>query len=47
MANFKRKKCRRQVRCTLCTDVRWRGNKSTRLKKQVRRLRNESRQDDD
>ena len=41
VANFKRKKCRRQVRCTLCTDVRWRGNTSLRHKGQLRRPRNE------
>lgn len=41
VANFKRKKCRRQVRCTLCTDVRWRGNSSRRHKGQLRRPRNE------
>jgi len=41
MANFKRKKCRRQVRCTLCTDVRWRGNSSRRHKGQLRRPRND------
>ena len=26
MANFKRKKCRRQVKCTLCTPNKWKGN---------------------
>lgn len=26
MANFKRKKCKRTVRCTLCTQFRWMGN---------------------
>lgn len=24
--NFKRKKCRRTVRCTMCTKYRWFGN---------------------
>lgn len=32
MSNFKRKRCRRQVRCTLCTDVRWKGNGKDRFK---------------
>jgi len=26
MAHFKRKKSKRQVRCTMCTKFRWRGN---------------------
>lgn len=30
MANFKRQRCKRQVRCTLCTPHRWRGNNSQR-----------------
>lgn len=30
MANFKRKKCKRQVRCTMCTDNRWKGNRKDR-----------------
>ncbi len=34
MANFKRRKCRRQVRCTLCTDDRWLGNSKGRFKHQ-------------
>lgn len=46
MANWKRKKCRKRVRCTLCTDVRWLGNKSSRLKGQGKRHKNESRQID-
>lgn len=28
MANFKRKRSRKQVRCTLCTPHRWKGNKA-------------------
>jgi len=32
MSNFKRKRCRRQVRCTLCTPYRWRGNSKARSK---------------
>jgi hypothetical protein len=31
MANFKRKRCRRSVRCTLCTADRWRGNSKDRF----------------
>jgi hypothetical protein len=30
--NFKRRKTRRNVRCTLCTDVRWMGNAKGRAK---------------
>lgn len=26
MAHHKRKKCKRQVRCTMCTQHRWKGN---------------------
>jgi methionine synthase II (cobalamin-independent) len=44
MANFKRKKTRRNVRCTLCTPVRWKGNhagrfdpKDEQLTKEVRK----------
>ena len=36
MANFKRGKPRRQVRCTLCTQHRWKGNSTDRHKKQTR-----------
>jgi hypothetical protein len=32
VANFKRKRCRRQVRCTLCTADRWKGNGKDRFK---------------
>jgi hypothetical protein len=32
MANHRTKKCKRQVRCTMCTDVRWRGNRKGRRK---------------
>lgn len=32
MANFKRRKSKRQVRCTLCTADRWRGNRAGRFK---------------
>ena len=28
MANYKRRKPKQQVRCTLCTEHRWKGNKS-------------------
>ena len=34
MANWKRKRCRRVVRCTICTDVRWLGNRKGRFKAQ-------------
>lgn len=39
MANFKRRKSKRQVRCTICTKYRWLGN--ARSKKRVRDLRKE------
>jgi hypothetical protein len=32
MANFKRRKSRRIVRCTLCTPYRWQGNGKGRFK---------------
>jgi hypothetical protein len=35
--NFKRKKSKRSVRCTLCTTYRWRGNSKGR--KPIRDLR--------
>ena len=30
MANFKRKRSKRTVRCTICTKYRWRGNSKER-----------------
>jgi hypothetical protein len=33
MANFKRKKSKRQVKCTICTTHRWKGNSKDRFKK--------------
>jgi hypothetical protein len=30
MANFRRKQCKRRVRCTMCTQHRWLGNTSGR-----------------
>jgi len=32
MANFKRRKSKKTVRCTLCTPYRWMGNAKQRLK---------------
>ena len=32
MANFKRRRCRKQVRCTLCTPYRHLGNTQHRFK---------------
>jgi hypothetical protein len=37
MSNFKRKKCKRSPRCTLCTKYRWMGN--AKAKKRIRDLR--------
>jgi hypothetical protein len=37
VANFKRKRCRRQVRCTLCTADRWKGNGKDRFKAKNRK----------
>ncbi len=34
MANFKRGKSRRSVRCTMCTADRWRGNNRGRFRDQ-------------
>jgi len=31
MANFKRKKSKRTVKCTLCTPDRWKGNNKDRF----------------
>ena len=39
MANFKRKRCKRIVRCTLCTLNRWKGNaKDRRPAKEPKKL---------
>lgn len=35
--NHKRKKTRRQVRCTLCTPYRWLGNNKERVKHRDKR----------
>jgi hypothetical protein len=32
MANFKRKRTKRSVRCTMCTRDRWKGNNAGRFK---------------
>jgi hypothetical protein len=32
MANFKRKKSKRSIRCGMCTQYRWRGNDSERFR---------------
>ena len=32
MANFKRRKCKRVVTCSMCTEHRWRGNHQGRFK---------------
>lgn len=37
MANFKRKKSKRQVRCTLCTSYSWLGNHKERHRRAIRR----------
>jgi hypothetical protein len=39
MANFKRKKSKRIVRCTLCTPHRWQGNGRNRFKPVLRSRR--------
>jgi hypothetical protein len=39
MANFKRRKSRRSIRCTLCTPHRWRGNSRDRFKPRERAAR--------
>lgn len=45
MSNFKRKKCKRSVRCTLCTKYRWMGNKKD--KKRISDQRQEQHSDDE
>lgn len=35
--NFKRKKCKRAVKCTMCTQYRWMGN--TKAHKRISDLR--------
>ena len=37
--NYKRKKSRRQVRCTLCTRDRWKGNAKDRFKNREKATR--------
>ena len=37
MANFKRKKTKRNVKCTMCTQWRWMGNKAERMRISDRR----------
>ena len=32
VANFRRKRSRRQIRCTICTPYRWLGNHKERIK---------------
>lgn len=39
--NFKRRKSRRSVRCTLCTKHRWLGNHKDRTKAKDRRREDE------
>ena len=39
--NFKRKKSKRSVRCTLCTPVRWMGNRKGRRKDREKARRDE------
>jgi len=40
--NFKRKKTKRNVRCTICTKHRWLGNSNGR--KSIRDMRNEQKE---
>lgn len=37
MANFKRRKSRKRVRCTMCTPYRWMGNSKGRFDVNTRR----------
>jgi hypothetical protein len=43
--HYKRKKSKRNVRCTLCTQLRWRGN--SKAKKRISDLRNHDREKDE
>jgi hypothetical protein len=42
MANHKRKKSKRQVKCTLCTQYRWLGNSKERMKAKYRKVKEDS-----
>lgn len=44
--HFKRKKCKRQVRCTLCTPNRWKGNTKGRFKAKEKAVRDREPADD-
>lgn len=41
MANFRKKKTKRQVRCTMCTPYKWLGNSKERIKPKYRLNRRE------
>lgn len=41
MANFRKKKTKRQVRCTMCTPYKWLGNSKERIKPKYRIERKE------
>jgi hypothetical protein len=43
--NYKRRHCRRQVRCTLCTADRWKGNAKDRRPEKEKGLRKAIRQE--
>lgn len=43
--NYKRKKCKRTIRCTMCTPHRWRGNGPERFNQQAARNREKARVD--
>jgi len=43
--NFKRGKTRRNVRCTLCTPHRWRGNEKNRFKERETFMRRVTREE--
>lgn len=45
MANFKRKRCKRQVRCTICTTHRWKGNGASRHSEKGKRTRERQRKE--
>ena len=47
MANHKRKKSKRNVRCTMCTTDRWKGNGSDRKPIQEKRARLAGTSDED
>lgn len=45
MSNFKRHKTKRRVRCTMCTQDRWKGNNTGRFKAKYEVAKKEAKKD--